>query len=279
MALDVRSVLDLARAAVDELVAHLSGAAVPDPARCQRGRRCEAAEHANPGDTDSPMVGAPTDRPLCLACERALPGALRQAPLLWVELRNATLLRGSTANTGTKVDRTAGSPLGLNGPPLYLAEQLHWWITAWADVVIYTAGRPAPDRAGQAEGQQIDDACALLTRYLQAWISHRPVEFQTHRSNADPDDPKAQPTGDVVVTELAGWEGCAWLLDWRRTVETALGKKPLVHHPPEPCPACNVQGGLRRRDGDDKVSCSICRKEWTLKMYETFVHAWIGTGR
>lgn len=250
----------------------------PEPeGRCRRGDHCEAAARLKPGDKDSPMVGAPTDQPLCLACQRAIPDALAAVPQLYVDLSNATLLRSSSTSANGPVTKSPGSPLGINGAPFALTQQLHWWITAWADVVVWTAGRPSPDRAGQSAGQQIDDACALLTRYQSAWLAHRPVEFQLTRSDADPDDPKADPRSDTVVREMAGWEGCAWLLDWRTRAERVLGRPRLIHHPPEPCPACNVAGVLRRRDGDDKVSCSNCRKEWTLDMYEVFVHAWIGS--
>lgn len=282
MSVDLRSVRALAHAAADEIRHHLGAAAVPietttpGSSRCARGDRCEAAERLKRYDQRSQLVGAPTDQALCPACRRATPAALAAAPQLYVDLRNAAMVRTSST-TSEYVSRSPGSPLGINGSPFAHAQQLHWWITAWADQVIWTAGRPSPDRAGQSEGQQVDDACVLLTRYLSAWLAHRPVEFQITRGDADPDDPKADPRDATVVTELAGWEGCAWLLDWRATAERILGRPPLIHHPPEPCPACNVAGVLRRRDGDDKVSCSNCRKEWTLDMYEVFVHAWVGS--
>jgi hypothetical protein len=243
--------------------------------RCGRGDRCTAAEPLRPDQPDSPMIGAPTARPICPACETAVRHALGDAPGIWGELAGAALERGS-APPGRKRGKLIGSPLGFTLAPYHLAEQLHWWITAWADVVIYTASRPSPDRARQQPGAQVADACALLRAYLSVWVAHQPVEFQVARSNADPEDRRAEPSGETVVVALAGWQGCAWLLDWQHATENVLGKPPLIHYPPEPCPNCDQAGGLRRRDGTDKVKCVNCGKAWTMDRFEIFVHAWVG---
>lgn len=244
--------------------------------RCQRGTRCEAAENIDVGGQPA-TVGAACDRLLCAACEQATRSALNQAPVLWAELRNRAIDRGSAGTSmATRVVRSRSGSFGLNATPLHLADGLHWHVTTWADQVILTADRPAVDRTSQPEGAQVDDACLLLARYLSVWVAHEPVEFQVTRGNADPDDPKARPTDTTVTVEQAGWEACAWLIDWRAAAERLLHIPLLVHYPPEPCPACNTPRALKRVDGDDKVSCTVCRKAWTLQMYETFVHAWVG---
>lgn len=234
--------------------------------RCERGARCHAA------DTDG---SAPCDRPLCGLCEQATAQALAAAPRLYNDLRTKALERGNQAQ-GQRVTSSRPGSFGLNLGPLDAAERLHWHVTAWADEVISTAGRPTVDRAAQPERDQVIDACLLLARYLSVWIAHQPAEFQLTRATADPDDPKLEPTDDTVTAVQAGWEACAWLIEWQASAERLLRTAPLTHYPPEPCPACNQTGGLKRKDGDDKVSCTWCRKSWTLRMYETFVHAWVG---
>ena len=243
--------------------------------RCRRASACVAAERVDtPGGLIT--VGAPADRPLCTGCEKATADALRAAPGLYVKLRNLTIDRGATSSMAQRVTSSRPGSFGLNATPLHLSEGLHWHVTTWADEVIATAERPAPDRASQTEGQQTDDALLLLGCYLSTWITHGPVEIQVTRSNADPDDPKAQPTDDTVTVAQEGWEACGWLIDWQHIAERVLKLPLLIHYPPEPCPACNEPNVLKRKDGDDKVSCTLCGKAWTLAMYETFVHAWIG---
>lgn len=239
--------------------------------RCQRGIRCTAREE----DPTGAWVGAPATRELCDTCEGAVVDALDTAPELYVALRNAALVRGGAAHGETVKTSRPGS-FGLNGHPLWLTDTVHWTLTAWADEVISTARRPTVDRSSQPEGGQVADACRLLRTYLPVWLAHAPVELAVTRGDADPDDPKADPTTDTVTVVQAGWEACSWLIDWQRAAERALGRRRLVHYPPEPCPSCNVPNVLRRRDGSDKVECTSCHRSWTLAMYETFVHAWIG---
>jgi hypothetical protein len=236
-----------------------------------RGSACTAAELEN-----DHTVGATSDRALCRACEQETAGALADAPQLYVQLRNLTLDRFGAGPMGDRVTRSRSGSFGLNASPLHLTEALHWQMTGWADEVITTAERPAVDRASQPEGSQVDDACLLLSRYLSVWISLGETDFQVTRGNADPDDPKAEPTTDTVTMSMAGWQGCDWLINWRTSAERLLKLPLLVHYPPEPCPACDTRNALRRKDGEDKVWCSVCRKAWTLEMYETFVHAWLG---
>jgi hypothetical protein len=246
-----------------------------DTGRCLRGPDCETPDTLEQ-DGSRVTVGAPSDRPLCRACETATREALRAAPGLWVGLRNQAIDRlGGSNAPGTRVRRSRPGSFGLNAGPLHLADSLLWQVTAWADEVIHTAGRPTVDRASQPEGGQVQDACLLLDRYLSVWTVHGPVEFALTRRGSDPDDPKAQPTDGEVTVVQAGWEACAWLVGWRGSAERSLKTPPLIHYPPEPCPACNQPGVLKRRDGDDKVSCTACGKAWTLRMYETFVHAWM----
>lgn len=217
----------------------------------------------------------PASRHLCDDCENAAVDALAAAPNLYNELRAAALVRGGTTQ-GEVVHTSRPGSFGLNGRPLFLSEQLHWVVCAWADEVINTARRPAVDRASQPEPAQVVDACLLLRTYMPVFLAHVMVEFSITRSDADPEDPKAQPTEHEVTLHQTGWEAAAWLIDWRYASEKALKKPPLFHYPPEPCPACDVPRSLKRRDGDDKVTCTNCGKAWTLDMYQTFVHAWIG---
>lgn len=238
--------------------------------RCLRGNQCEAPEVV-----DGQTVGGRADRALCRACEDATAAALTAAPRLHAQLRALSTDRGPRSALSDKVTRSRTGSFGLNATPLHLAEGLWWHLTGWADEVISTAGRPTVDRTSQPAHEQVVDACVLLARYLSVWVAHRPVEFQVTRSNADPDDPKAQPTGDTVTAVQAGWEGCAWLIAWRTSAERLLKLPVLVHHPPEPCPQCDQEGGLRREDGADKVWCVWCRKSWTLDTYQVFVHAWM----
>lgn len=246
-----------------------------ETSRCQRGDRCVAPEREE-RDGQTWTVGAPADRALCTGCETATREALHAAPALYARLREAATDRGPAPAMGDRVTSSRPGSFGLNAGPLHLAESLHWHVTTWADEVINTAGRPTVDRASQPEPDQVVDACGLLARYLSVWVAHQPVEFAVTRWNSDPDDPKAQPTADEVTIVEAGWQACGWLADWRTTAERMLHIPLLVHYPPEPCPACNEPQVLKRKDGDDKVSCTNCGKAWTLAMYETFVRAWIG---
>jgi hypothetical protein len=247
---------------------------VTDPSRCCRAHQCEAAENVD-HHGQAVTVGALSDRPLCRACEQVTADALTAAPALYARLRQAALDRGNTP-PGQRVTRSRGGSFGLNLGPLDLAEQLHWHTTAWADQVLWTAGRPGTDRTSQPEHGQVTDACAILGRYLSVWIAHDPAEFQVTRTDADPDNPKATPTDHTVTASEAGWQACAWLVAWRHAAERTLRLPLLIHYPPEPCPACDTPRALKRKDGDDKVTCMVCGKSWTLDMYETFVHAWIG---
>lgn len=229
-----------------------------EPARCRRADRC-----ADPEKVADELVGAATDGgPLCSADRARVNAALVEAPELYVRLR-----LGITTSAGTgsseRVTRSKGQPLPLNAGALDLTEQLHWLSTTWADEVITAAARPTVDRASQPEAQQVDDACLLLRTYLPLWIRHQPVELNVTRTQ---------------TIEQAGWTAAGLLLDWKTKARRALGLSTLVHRPPEPCPACNVEGVLERRDGAGKVSCTNCGKAWTLEMYETFVHAWVGSG-
>lgn len=233
----------------------------PAPDRCTRRNRCLAAEL----DEHDAVVGAVSARPLCDPCTQATASALRDAPELYVRLRLALRHPSQSTGGGEKVTKSKGSPLPLNASALDLTEQLHWLVTTWADEVIHTAGRPAPDRTSQPEAQQIADACALLITYLQVWVVHQPTELATHRIGRQ-----------WITIEQAGWQAAATLIDWKRAARRNLGLARLTHRPPEPCPRCNVPGVLERRDGDDKVRCTNCLKEWTLAMYQTFVHAWVG---
>jgi hypothetical protein len=239
--------------------------------RCERGRRCHAAE-LDPQDN---VVGAPCDRLLCRTCETAVTNALNDAPHLYDDLREQARDRGNQAQ-GQRVSSSRPGSFGLNLGPLDATERLHWHLTTWADEVISTANRPTVDRIAQPERDQVADACILLTRYLSVWVAHQPAEFQLTRNTADPEDPKIQPSDDTVTATQAGWEACDWLIEWQASAERMLKIPLLVHYPPEPCPACNQPGVLKRKDGDDKVSCIACKKSWTLAMYETFVHAWVG---
>lgn len=245
------------------------------PHRCERGARCEAPEKLElAGQTYT--VGSACDRALCTACEQATAGALTAAPALYAQLRAAARYRTGATAYATRVIRSRSGSFGLNATPLHLTENLHWHVTGWADQVILTADRPTVDRTAQPEPDQVADACALLARYLSVWIAHGPADFQVTRDQADPDDPKAQPTADTVTFTQAGWEACAWLIAWRDSAERLLRLPVLIHHPPEPCPQCDTAGALRRRDGEDRVWCSSCGKAWTLDKYEIFVHAWVG---
>ena len=244
-----------------------------EPRRCLRGPACRDPETVN-GTT----VGALADRPLCAACEARTATALAVAPALYFRLRARARTRGGMAQ-GERVASSRPGSFGLNLGPLHATEELHWHLTAWADEVAATAGLPAVDRTSQPEGSQVDDAARFLRRYLSAWVAHAPVEFQLTRGNADPDDPKAQPSGETVCAVQAGWEACGWLIDWRSRAERMLHIPVLVHYPPEPCPSCDTERALRREDGSGKVECTVCGKAWTLEMYETFVHAWVGGGQ
>jgi hypothetical protein len=227
----------------------------PAEQRCRRGSSCLAEE-----EVDGEIRGARTDTLLCRRCTEAVGSALRDAPKLYVQLRQRIRVQGTAAG-GEQVTRSKGQPLPLNASALDLTDQVHWLAATWADVVITAAGRPRPDRTSQPEAQQIDDACYLLDTYLDVWLDHPAVVLQV--------------TTDTQQ-EQAGWEAAGLLLDWKRSARRNLGIATLVHRPPEPCPACNVPGVLERRDGDDKVRCTNCHKAWTLAMYETFVHAWMG---
>lgn len=244
-----------------------------DVQRCIRDSSCAGRA---PTDDGTAWLAAETDRPLCDWCQDALVDALDATPELWFRLRNKALDRQGSVIQSEHVKRSRAHSFGLNEHPLFLADNLHWIVTAWADEVINTAGRPNVDRAHQPEGGQVQDACILLRTYLPVWLAHGPVEFAITRDNRDPDDPKAQPTTDEITVEQTGVEACVWLLDWHRAATKAIGHDNLTHYPPEPCPACNVPRVLRRRDGADKVECTNCGKKWTLVMYETFVRAWIG---
>jgi len=196
---------------------------VTDPlVRCRRGHRCRAS--VREGDT---MVGAPTMRPLCDACEAAVDTALHDTPGLYVALRNATLTKPVVAPN----ERVGGSierPLPLNSRALDLGEQL-WWVLCVGedDVRRLATNYTEAQRWGKREGRQVQDAAEFLAAHLTAWCTNRP------------DD-----AGGLI--DLCG--SVRRFLDGRVTSRSAIT-----------CPACKGSVYLSKNGGH----CAACGKTWT----------------
>lgn len=226
-------------------------------ARCLRGPHC-----ADPHTTPTGKAGAPTSRPLCDACTDQTRQALEETPTLYYQLRKAARTPRLSQALTERVTTSATHPMLIDGAAIDLTDHAHWLLTHWADKVLRTASRPRPNRRHQPEDGQLYDACHILGRYLTAWTVHGPALIPTD--------------GGHRMTQ-SGWEACHALITWRAHARRHLKLEELIHRPPEPCPNCNTPRALERRDGADKVTCRICHKSWTLAMYETFVHAWLGT--
>lgn len=222
--------------------------------RCQRAERCRASEVLIDGD-ERRRLGAPCDRPLCPACEQAVTEALADAPWLYRDLRNATLVRGRQA-PGEKVTRSAGSPMPLNARALHLAEQLAWLLTTWEDEVRSIARLSHPAHSGKREGRQVLDAARLLKAHVSAWLAAPATELEVSRH-------------DEPITQSGADAACA-LLDWRRRVRLLPGldadAPKAVRRYDEPCMYCAVRA-VTHRAGDDRVHCQSCGAAWDRELY------------
>ena len=201
-----------------------------DPHRCARGRNCRAWELTENDDGTHTRIPAACDRPLCDTCERAVTQALDDAPQLYVQLRNATLMPGQADAHGEKVSKSAGSPMPLNTAALHLGEQLAGLLGAGEDLVRYTAKWTRRRSDGRREGHRVADSARFLERNLTAWIT------------ADVTQPMA-------------------LLDWRAAVRRLPGFDPAaakaLRRYQQPCPACGVRA-VTHRAGDDLMHCQNC---------------------
>lgn len=217
--------------------------------RCARGPRCYASERSEQANE---QIGAVCARPLCDTCESKVRQALDDAPALYVQLRNATLIRGTAVRT-EMVTASKGSPLPLNGQALDLGEQLWWLLTTWEDEVRVIAGLTDAVRDGKREGRQVDDAAQLLSAYVTAWVAAPSTAFAVARW--------------VDEIEQSGAEAACALLDWRGHVRNVPGLDPrsskAVRRYEHPCPACGVRA-VTHRAGDDLMQCQSC---WATAPY------------
>lgn len=184
----------------------------PAPHLCERGPRCLAAirEHDQ-------LVPAPSDRPLCDVCERAVARALEEAPETYVRLRIATRSK-TVAAPSEQVTLSKGSPMPLNGRALDLGEQLWWLLTTWEDEVRLIAGLTEVQRAGRLEGPQVGNAATFLSAHISAWLSAPTTAFSVARW--------------VDGIEQSGPEAASALLDWQRSARVELegpGPRPAAH--------------------------------------------------
>lgn len=213
--------------------------------RCDRGARCFGHELLEL-DGQRVKAGAVCDRPLCDVCERAVGQALEDAPGLYRDLRNASLVAVAAVRS-EMVSASRGTPLPLNARPLHLAEQLHWLLTTWEDEVRSIAGLSYPERAGKREGRQVQEAAVLLGSHLSAWIAAPVTVFATSRW-----------TDDV---EQSGAAAAAALLDWRSEVRMLPGldmkAAKAIRRYEHRCPACGVRA-VTHRAGDDLMQCQSC---------------------
>lgn len=223
------------------------GARVEEVRRCARGARCRGAER----DESATLVGAPADRPLCEADERAVAHALDDAPALYLDLRNATLVRTQAVRT-EMVTTSRGHGLPLNGRALHLAEELWWLLVSWEDEVRRIASASDRVRSGKREGRQVADAAAFLGAHLTAWIAAPATLFQVNSGR--------DPSTDAAV-EQSGVAAALALLDWRSNVRNlpGLDKKAAkaVRRYEQRCPACGVRA-ITHRAGDDLMQCQNC---------------------
>lgn len=213
--------------------------------RCERAARCyahEVLEH----DGQRAKLGAVCDRPLCDTCERAVAQALEDAPGLYRDLRNATLIAVAAVRS-EMVSASRGTPLPLNARPLHLTEQLHWLLTTWEDEVRSIAGLSYPDRVGKREGRQVQEAAVLLGAHLSAWLSAPVTTLATSRWTED--------------VEQSGAGAAAALLDWRSEVRNLPGldvrAAKAIRRYEHRCPACGVRA-VTHRAGDDLMQCQSC---------------------
>jgi hypothetical protein len=220
--------------------------------RCARAAHCYAPERN--GDE---LLGAPCDRPLCDTCERKVRHALEDAPLLYVLLRGATLIRGAAIRT-EMVTASKGSPMPLNTQALDLGEQLWWLLVTWEDEVRRIARLTVRVRHGMREGRQVADAATVLGSHLTAWVAAPPTRFLLHSGHD---------TATPAVTEQSGVEAACALLDWRGRVRNMPGmdvraSKALRRYE-HPCPACGIRA-VTHRAGDDLMQCQNC---WATAPY------------
>lgn len=235
--------------------------------RCERGGRCYTAEKITEPDGTTRKAGAICDRPLCDTCERSVAQALDDAPALYVQLRNATLVTGTTAVRTDYVKASKGSPMPLNGQALHLGEQLWWLLVTWEDAVRSIAKLSPREPAGRREGRQVADAARLLSAHLTAWIAAPSIDFQVNTGR----DPSTIP-----VEAQSGWQAAAQLLEWRNTVRNLPGfdmqaPKALLKYE-DPCMYCGTEG-VTHRSGDDLVQCQACKATWDLDLYPVKVRA------
>lgn len=215
--------------------------------RCARGRRCRAAEK----DANDTLVGAPSDRPLCDPCERAVTRALEDAPRLYVQLRLATLTKGAAVRS-EMVTASRETPLPLNGQALDLGERVWWLLVTWEDEVRRIARATDRPRHGRREGRQVADAARFLAAHLTAWIAAPATPFIVNSGH----DPATE-----AATEQSGVDAAIALLDWRSQVRNLPGmdrkaaKAMRLYE--QRCPACGVRA-ITHYAGDDLMQCQNC---------------------
>lgn len=232
------------------------------PHRCVRAARCYAHERSDQVDANGKPIklGAVCDRPLCDTCERAVSQALDQAPALYVQLRNHTLLRTAAVRT-EMVTASRGAPLPLNTQALHLTEDLWWLLVSWEDEIRRIARLTDRPRVGRREGRQVADAAALLGSHLTAWIAAPVTAFVVTSGRDWWWTRDGQRVATDAAIEQSGADAASALLDWRGHVRNLPGldaqapKK--VRRYEERCPACGVRA-ITHTAGDDLMQCQSC---------------------
>jgi hypothetical protein len=218
--------------------------------RCERGARCHAHERLEQ-DGQQVKLGAQCDRPLCDTCERAARRALDDAPSLYVQLRNHTLVKAAAVRS-EMVTASRTHSLPVNGQALHLGEQLWWLLVVWEDEIRRIASASPRPASGRREGRQVADAARFLAAHLTAWIAAPVTPFQVTTGH--------DPSSDAAV-EQCGWEAVAALIDWRSAVRKLPGldttAPKAVKRYEQRCPACGVRA-ITHTAGDDLMQCQNC---------------------
>ena len=153
--------------------------------------------------------------------------------------RDADIDHGNTTHGGARSLAHAPSP----SPAWDTADELIRWALRLEDTLRHRLDQPATPHAYRT----LTEAVAYLRRNGETLLA----------------GPGAARIGQDI-------------LDTHRRLERLVGHDRLVHRIQEPCPRCGRKG-MRRKDGDELVSCRSCNAVWDWDHFQLLSRAYAET--
>ena len=204
------------------------------PGPCNRA--WEAAER-NTHNTGEPHNLQPVDgQPIwCADCRDTIDDNLLKLPNLVNQLADG--LQTPPADAG-RITRNQDHP--SPSPHLDLADEACRWAVNAETTLRDRLHHPQPERSTMRK------AVAYLTGNLSAMLNLDPegIDFGINTNN------------------------------WQRRLTNATGNGPARYYRiPATCPTCDQRGQLRRKEGDDLVTCRACGTTWDYDHWQLLVRA------